>query len=199
MVNNPLAPTMHNPHPSDTDRLLARLRAGTSEAHAALDRAHGGGDFPDLESYGVFLDSQARVFPAAEIALAASEEFRTMPDWRDRLRTPALMRDLARLDRPPPEPMALELDHRPGAAAGLAYVLEGSRLGGRLISRRLAVANLAGAPVEFITHGEDRRFWPSFMTWLSQRDADAAYAQAAVETARATFALFEQAAARKRP
>jgi heme oxygenase len=178
-----------------TDSLLALLRAETSDAHEALDHAHEGGDFADLSGYGRFLESQARLFPPLETWLAGSDEFRTLPEWRDRLRSPALMSDLNHLGLAPPKPMPFLCEDRPGSAAGLAYVLEGSRLGGKLIARRLGEAKLA-APVEFITQGDDRRFWPSFTSWLSTREAGQAYVDAAIAAARAAFEGFLEATRR---
>ena len=173
-----------------TKNLLMLLRSETSEAHETLDRAHDGGDFVDLDDYGRFLEAQARIFPAAEAYLAASEEFRTLPDWSGRLRSDALMADLAALGRNRPPLLSFSFHDRPGIAAGIAYVLEGSRLGGKLIARKLERGGLQDAPVSFIAHGADDRFWPSFTTWLSARDQSEAYAEDALAAANATFGLF---------
>lgn len=166
------------------------LRSETSQAHNTLDRAHDGGDFASVDDYSRFLEAQARIFPAAEAYLAASEEFRTLPDWPDRLRSDALMADLAALGRNQPPLLSFRFEDRPGVAAGIAYVLEGSRLGGKLIARKLERGGLQDAPVSFIDHGADNRFWPSFTTWLSARDQSEAYAEDALAAANATFGLF---------
>jgi len=171
-------------------RMLERLRAETAEAHEDLDRRHEGGQFVRMEDYGRFLEAQARIFPAAEDHLAASAEFRTLSDWSERLRAQALMSDLKALGRPDPTPIAFRFHDRPGVAAGIAYVLEGSRLGGKLIARKLEQAGLGDAPVAFLTQGADRRFWPSFTRWLESREADETYAEDAAAAARATFSLF---------
>lgn len=171
-------------------RMLERLRAETAEAHEELDRSQEGGDFAGMEEYGRFLEAQVRIFPAAEEYLAASPEFRTLSDWSDRLRAGALMSDLKALGRTAPAPIPFRFHDRPGFAAGIAYVLEGSRLGGKLIARKLERAGLADAPVNFLTHGADRRFWPSCTRWLESREADEAYAKDAAAAAHATFGLF---------
>ena len=173
-----------------TQNLLALLRSETSQAHDTLDRAHDGGDFASLDDYGRFLETQARIFPAAEAYLAASPEFRTLSDWADRLRSDALMADLAALGRNQPPLLSFSFEDRPGVAAGIAYVLEGSRLGGKLIARKLERGGLQGAPVSFIAHGADDRFWPRFTAWLSARDQGKAYAEDALAAANATFGLF---------
>ncbi|WP_158285663.1 biliverdin-producing heme oxygenase [Pseudohoeflea suaedae] len=178
-------------------QLLERLRAETAEAHDELDSAHDGGAFAGLAAYGRFLEAQARIFPVAEAALAASGEYRTLPDWDRRFRADALIADLATLGIAPPQSMPFELQDRPGAATGLAYVLEGSRLGGKLIARKLAQAGLHDAPTSFIAHGADQRFWQSFTAWLANRHPDEAFGDAAVASARTAFALFLEATRRE--
>ena len=178
-------------------QLLERLRTETAGAHDKLDRAHDGGAFSDLVDYGRFLEAQARIFPAAEAALASSQEYRTLPDWDRRFRSEALLSDLSGLGIAAPPPIPFDLAQRPGSATGLAYVLEGSRLGGKLIARKLEQAGLENAPTAFITHGASERFWPSFTTWLASRHPDEAYGDAAVASARATFGLFLEATRRE--
>lgn len=70
-------------------------------------------------------------------------------------------------------------------------MLEGSRLGGRVLVRR-ARAGEPGvrAATAYLAHGEGRRFWPTFLTRLERTAEDP---DAVVEGAHRAFAVFEAA------
>ncbi len=176
--------------------LLADLRAATAAHHDRLDMAFSGGAFRDRDGYARFLIMQALVLPSAEALLAGSREYRTLPDWDSRFRSAALAGDLARLGLPMPAPHALDVNAAlPGSAAGVAYVLEGSRLGGRLIAQKLTQAGMGDMPTAFIAHGAEARHWQSFRAWLDGRPSDGAYADAAVQAAIAVFERYIAVAA----
>lgn len=56
----------------------------------------------------------------------------------------------------------------PAFGAGLLYVLEGSRLGARVLARRVRRAG-SDLPLAYLAHGEDEDLWRSFLTWLEAR------------------------------
>jgi heme oxygenase len=170
--------------------IMVRLRAATAEAHAHLER--------DLDllspplSRSRFLALLQRfwgfhvVWEPAVCRHAELAELMT-----PRLRTDLLRRDLLALGLP-----AQEIDHLPrsAAAAGLArslegalgslYVLEGSTLGGRLITKALRRCDWlpSGGLTYFDPHGEETGpLWLQFQRRL--RAMPPPHSHTAVETA----------------
>lgn len=81
--------------------------------------------------------------------------------------------------------------------AGILYVLEGSRLGGSVILRRVLASPDATLHdhVRFLRHGEGLRLWPSFAAWLAADEPAQADRSGAVAGARLAFAAFAGAQA----
>jgi heme oxygenase len=115
------------------------------------------------------------------------------PDWPARRRTDAILADLAALGRPLPPASASPQPPAQAEAAGLLYVLEGSRLGGQLLLRRALASSDARVRdnTRFLRHGEGQRLWPSFAAWLAARPP--AEAGGAVVGALRAFSVFEAA------
>lgn len=175
------------------------LRRETAEAHARLDHGWEGHDLTRRPAYAAFLASMAGALVPLEAWLEASGVATRLPDWPVRRRSAALLSDLAGLGSPPaPIPDLGDLAEVGSAGmAGILYVLEGSRLGGTVILRRV----LAGPDatlhdhVRFLRHGEGLRLWPSFAAWLATDEAARADRLGAVAGARLAFAAFAAAQA----
>jgi len=163
----------------------AALRAATAADHAAVDSAYGGFDLTDPDDYASFLTAHARALPAIETALVTAGEIGFRP------RAHLLAQDLAALDLDMPAPLPIAPPTSPAARAGMLYVIEGSRLGGGLLARQVP-ANLPSAYLS-ATHlsGE----WRALLARLDGEADAAAWRAEAAESARATFALYQQAAA----
>lgn len=168
--------------------LLAELRNNTSDLHDRLDRAISLTPIVSRLGYERFLLMHARVLPVAERWLAAQPLFATLPG--DRLRTAALMRDLEDLKLSAPASAPIAGDG--SSVAGLAYVLEGSRLGARYLLAELAKAG-ARYPVAFLRHGEGEDYWKSFRVWLAAQPASKSAVATAVTSARAAFDAYLEA------
>lgn len=172
--------------------MRALLRGSTAGLHAAVDAR-----FAPLLSCGeagyrsFLLASAAAVLPLEQALLPAGVGS-LLPDWTRRTRTAALRADLADLGvtdvaLPPPPPLA-------GAARvfGALYVLEGSRLGARLLVPDL----LAGgntrvqAATRYLRHGEGHRLWQSFVAHLESSRPVRERSDEAIAGARMAFALF---------
>lgn len=161
------------------------LREATAENHRRVDDAFGRFDLGSAGAYGDFLEAHARALPAVESAVAAAAP------WADfRPRAGCLLADIAKLGRAAPASPALA---PPSAAAawGMAYVLEGSKLGGAVLAGRVA----AGLPTTYL-RGEGPG-WRSFQDALEAAGSgqDETWLEEAKAGARAAFALFERAAA----
>ncbi|MGV0910975.1 biliverdin-producing heme oxygenase [Martelella sp. FOR1707] len=168
--------------------LLAELRNNTSDLHERLDRAVSRTPFASPQGYQRFLLMHARVLPEAERWLAAQPLYATLPG--DRLRTAALARDLDALALSMPAGDCVA--DNSSSVAGLAYVLEGSRLGARYLLGQLAKAG-APYPVAFLRHGEGEDHWKTFRVWLSAQPATQSAVATAVTSARALFDAYLEA------
>jgi heme oxygenase len=166
--------------------LRARLRAATADDHRRTEAGFAAAlaDFPD--SYGDFLTAHAMAFPAIGQALAAALDWQP---WRDRWRD--LAADLAALDLDTPRALTLPPATSAAEALGMAYVLEGSRLGSALLLKSVP----AGLPRAYLAGGSDRAPWVRLQVLLGA--ADPADEAAAIAGARAAFQAFRAAAAQR--
>lgn len=186
------------------------LKIATDDVHARLDAALSTFELGDVEAYGRFLAIHAAALPALEHGLARGGFAALLPEWEAGCRAPALRADLTGLGLrvPPSDPSSGPLsgpssggaiDLAEGAAWGTAYVLEGSRLGGKVLARR---ARAAGHPevlanMRFLDHA-DGPVWSTFLRALETALRDEAALCGAMRGAHAAFAAFEAAAAGRR-
>ena len=172
-----------------------RLRAVTREAHERVDHRFSRYDLGDPEQYRGFLEAHHAVLPACERMLEASGAANLVEGWAHRVRTPALVADLVDLGAHPARDAPTRKRLTPAAAFGMMYVLEGSRLGGAILARRV----LAGASIQcrgatrYLRHGEGLRLWPSFLAALEASSEVHNDPDAVVASAIETFGLFEPA------
>jgi heme oxygenase len=168
------------------------LRAATSELHALVDARFSGPFDRDEEAYAGFLAALARVVVPLERALEQGGVEHVLPDWAERRRSEALANDLADLEEPLRDPMPVDPVDGEARQFGMLYVLEGSRLGGKLLLQR-ALAHpqqQVRSATRYLAHGADKAFWPSFVSRLESSEAVAASPDEAVAGARAAFTLF---------
>lgn len=183
------------PTASERGDLRHFLRHGTAEAHRRLDTMLSAFDLSTRAGYRRFLEVNAAALLPLEDALVRSGVTRLFPDWPRRARRDVLMHDLQRLGgalRPLP-------DLRPFDAAGVLgtlYVLEGSRLGAKVVVRTVAASSdpVVAEATAYLRHGLGERLWPDFLAILEREGAAQARAPM-LDAARRAFALFEQAAA----
>ncbi|MBB3911674.1 biliverdin-producing heme oxygenase [Sphingomonas desiccabilis] len=165
----------------------ALLRETTRAAHERVDAAFARFDLADRDSYAAMLVAHARALPVAEAAMAAAP---ALPLWRPR--TPLLAQDLADLGQPLPPELPLALPQEAAAVAGLAYVVEGSRLGGVYLARQVG----AGLPARYLSAAHEKGEWRAFLAWLDQAGeaGGSGWIEAALAGAAAGFSLYQQAA-----
>ncbi|MBS9403419.1 biliverdin-producing heme oxygenase [Halomonas sp. TRM85114] len=190
--------------------LLARLREATHHDHHRLDR------HPrlsrllksdlDPESYVDALvglhgaqssleDAVRRGLESRVVVLPAGEGYRLDE------RAPALRDDLERLGGKPFDgafaPLAVP---RLETLLGLLYVLEGSRLGARVIAKHVRASLGPTVPLRFFAEAHGATHWPSFITFAERLFSERAVAEPrgpvasadeAALGARAAFALFQ--------
>jgi len=169
------------------------LRAATSDAHARVDAAFSRLDLACPADYRRFLAAQAGALLPLEAALDRAGAEAVLPDWPARRRSAALLEDLRRLGQPPGRPLPV-IGDGPGWVLGALYVLEGSRLGGQVLRRRV----LAGpdpacrAATSYLSHGIGRHPWPDFVHALDTSPYGLADPASVVDGALDAFLLFEQ-------
>lgn len=179
------------------------LKAATEGQHHSLDRGFAALDLKNRNDYRCFLVAQAAVLMPLENWLTQQGIADVLPDWPARQRREAMAADLAGLDTAAPAEDDVSAFDRPTRPLllGVAYVLEGSRLGAQYLSR--AVANSPDRSVRdnmrFLGHGAGQKLWPGFLDILEREAADPAAAVEATAGARATFDLFLRSQQRHAP
>ncbi|EHH67615.1 biliverdin-producing heme oxygenase [Gluconobacter morbifer] len=170
------------------DDPLSELRTVSRRIHEDVDQAFGRFDLGERNSYGRFLQAHARVLPAVEHVLL---RYDTLPSWSPR--GPLLLADLEQLGLSVPDSLPVQLPQGDAAALGALYVLEGSRLGGRVLSRQVE----AGLPHAYLSAGHEKGSWPAFLGELQARlKAESPQGrQSAMEGVVKTFELFRESAA----
>lgn len=148
------------------------LRQATRAAHHDLDHhpllAPLVREGLSLAAYADALAGLHGIQAAAEQAAAAGLTGGNYP-WQPRLAD--LAADLAALGRTPwPRTLPPPPCTAPGAVIGLMYVLEGSRLGARVIARQSAL-QLPRAPRRFFSGPPPD--WTAFTVWAASQDTPA--------------------------
>lgn len=173
-----------------------QLKAATRRAHERVDQRYSEFDLADAGHYRRFLIAHQAVLPACEQLLTRSGAVRLLADWPLRLRTPALLADLATVGASPVPAAHTIAPLSPAAAFGMLYVTEGSRLGGAVLAQRVlhnADARCRAA-TRYLRHGEGRRFWPSFLATFETALDLIGPLDLVIASALGTFELFEAAA-----
>jgi heme oxygenase len=181
---------MTEPPPTTPSSVRMKLRIATASAHARLDAL--AADFPlsTREGYADFLAAHAAALIPIEQALAEAGVNDVLPDWPARCRSGAIMRDLDLLRA---DLRAITIPPICGEAEifGTLYVLEGSRLGARVILQNLD-ARVAGSATNYLRHG-DTRLWQSFLAALEASPPAQEEFSVTLDAALATFETFERA------
>lgn len=199
-----MSPSLNVPSPGSP---LSSLRAATHERHERIDRLMDVGRMADRQRYRRVLQVFDLFLAGWEQAVAAA-----LPEswgaWlQARSRRAFLRRDLHALAVPP---LARRFEFPPlagpDAAWGSLYVMEGSALGGQVITRALAASGLGPDTGAAYFHGfgaETGAMWREFRALLD-RELDAPErVERACAAARDTFdqltALLEQALHERTP
>ena len=168
-----------------------RLREATAPDHEQVDAAFSRFDLGTRAGYIAFLQAQAAAFLPVERAIEDNDVAAILSDWPARRRSHLLTADLAALGAKPDGGIAAPPLPSSSAVLGAVYVLEGSRLGGRLLARSVP----AELPRSFIGSG-DPALWRRLIEALDKAIATEEQMYAATVAARAVFACFSQGARR---
>lgn len=164
------------------------LKAATESLHQVLDGVVTTLDLADPLQYRQFLEASAAALLPIEQLLTDSRVEEVLTDWPQRKRGDALRADLVALGG---AFEGMQLDRRsvtPAQMLGVLYVIEGSRLGARVIAQRLP----GHVHARSYLGSTDTALWRGFLEFLEA----AAAPWDAVETVAAacwTFTVFQQA------
>ncbi|WP_422010645.1 biliverdin-producing heme oxygenase [Reyranella sp.] len=170
------------------------LRAATAALHDEVDARFSGPFETDKSAYAAFLVALARAVRPLEAALEEGGVERILPDWAERRRSQALERDLEILAVPVPAAIPVGVTRDEARVYGRLYVLEGSRLGGRVLVKR-ALANAdpkVRAATNYLRHGVGADYWRGFLERLERSAAVAASPERTMLGAREAFGLFRE-------
>ena len=131
------------------------LRAATAINHAAVDEAFSAYDLSEICSYREFLTAHAAALIPLEQKLSNSGV--VLPRWIPRM--PLLKADLRFLRSRLPTPPPIVEDFSAAMLHGVLYVVEGSRLGGRVLSQRVGT----GLPKAYLCAVHAKGDWRSFL------------------------------------
>lgn len=167
------------------------LRTATSDDHDRVDAAFARFDLADRDDYIRFLLAQAEAFLPVEGAIDDADAAAILPDWPARRRSALLLDDLRRLGAAPAPAQPGSSFRSREEIFGAIYVLEGSRLGGRLLERSVP----ADLPRSFIGT-TDNGLWRNLIEVLDTQLLSEDQHRLAIGAARRVFALFEAGALR---
>lgn len=176
--------------------VLAALRAATQDIHARLDSALPlARESATLADYACHLHALQGWLAALDGAVCGPQE---PAGWSERQRQRRALvaqdlhdcgdaaRGLPELPSAPVQPFL-----GPHHGWGVAYVVEGSQLGGTVLYRRLQAA-LAPHPLRYLREGGGSGQWPAFMAGLRAAVQGPAAVAAACAGAVAAFDLLVQ-------
>ena len=168
------------------------LRSATAKDHAEVNDRFASLIGRGVAGYREFLQLSAAAVGPVEEALREAHVERILPDWEDRSRTASLRADLAELGvtTPPavwPPPLGGEAHQ-----FGVVYVLEGSRLGAKVLVRRLLASSDSQTlhAMRYLRHGEGLPLWQTFVERLESSAAVRRSPADAIAGAHAAFRWF---------
>lgn len=183
----------------ENPRIMERLRSETAEEHRRLEaRLDMRKALASPSTYRRLLEGFYGIYAPLEDVLAT----RLGREWQYRRKLPWLRADLKQLGATEDDIARLPLCQKlpelatPGELLGCLYVVEGSTLGGQVISRMISAA-LGLAPGSgaafFAGYGpETPERWREFRGQLEKEVTSNEMADEATKSARATFDTFEK-------
>jgi heme oxygenase len=168
------------------------LRAATATLHAEVDARFSGPFGTDRMAYEAFLTALACAVLPLERALEEGGVGRLLPDWTERRRSEALKQDLEMLGVAVPPALDVSVTTDEARLFGRLYVLEGSRLGGKLLVKSAAESGdpKVRAATHYLGQGSGADLWRGFLQRLEASDAVKSSPQRTLLGAREAFGLF---------
>ncbi|WP_066722054.1 biliverdin-producing heme oxygenase [Sphingomonas pituitosa] len=166
-----------------------RLRESTGAAHARVDTLFSRFDLARRDDYAGLLAAHAEALLPVEALLDRGGAEAITGDWPQRRRAGVIQVDLDALGIRVPTPKAEDSVTSSAAMAGMLYVLEGSRLGGRFLARSVPDS----WPRAYLGSHQPPHMWPELLEKLEAFLYEPAALETAVTAANQTFGRFEAA------
>ena len=181
---------------SSRNVLHQHLKLATAAAHSNLECLLAKrGYFDSREQYTGYLQRFLAFQDEAERALDVAMAAQVIPDWKERRRAHLARADLACLNaeegRFPRSTGRLPQIENCEQVLGVAYVLEGSTLGGAYLLKQLAPLGITASHggLYLASYGSDRsRMWQRFLFTLEEAHLRRARAESIAAAAIASFA-----------
>lgn len=166
-----------------TQSVIDAVRAATASDHRRTEESFAGALAALPASYGAYLQAHALAFPAVGRALSAGFDWQPWQDrWDD------LQQDLRALGLDAPRAMPLNPAASAAEGLGMAYVLEGSRMGSAVLLKSIP----EHLPAAYLRGGLALAPWRRLKDLLAA--ADPATSDAVIAGARKAFNAFSIAA-----
>lgn len=151
------------------DTAHAFLRAATHVWHERVEEGFAPLDLQEVGGLTQFLRRQAAALLPLERELETRAVEEILPDWPERRRSDALQADLLHLGAAPLDTSLRANLSTHAERLGALYVLEGSRLGGRMLCRRVlgSADPRTRAAVAYLSHSGPRQGWRVFLDILN--------------------------------
>lgn len=158
-----------------------QLRTATDSLHQQVDAQAGEFDLATPGGQSAFLQMMVRGLSAVEPALDRGGVAEAFPSWPARRRLEVAREELGKGAKSSPE---RPLEYADEAEMwGALYVLEGSRLGSRLLAREAPGSR-------FLRLSAEDRTWPDFLKSLAEAHHRLDDSDAMIRGAEKTFAAF---------
>lgn len=167
------------------------LRTATADCHRRVDQIYSTARLSDRLAYGNFLRAQAAACLPLEASLERAGVAGVVEDWPERVRGPLILADLAELEIEKPALAEAPAMTSAPAMLGALYVLEGSRLGAKLLKRSVP----ANFPAAFLA-GTRSLSWRSFLARIDHHLGTSERRAEAIDAARRVFSVFEESGRR---
>lgn len=166
-----------------------RLREATGAAHARVDALFSRFDLARRDDYAGLLAAHAEALLPVEALLDQGGADAITEDWPQRRRGGVIQVDLDALGVAVPESDAEDTELSAAAMAGMLYVLEGSRLGGRFLARGIPDS----WPRAYLGSQQPPHMWRELLAKLDALLYMPEALEIAVTAANQTFGRFEAA------
>lgn len=166
-----------------------RLREATGAAHARVDALFSRFDLARRDDYAGLLAAHAEALLPVEALLDQAGADAIIADWPQRRRASILQVDLDALGIPLPAPKTDDSAPSDAAMAGMLYVLEGSRMGGRFLARLVPDS----WPRAYLGSHQPPHMWSELLEKIDALLYEPESLEVAVTAANQTFGRFEAA------
>ncbi|WP_232318626.1 biliverdin-producing heme oxygenase [Sphingomonas sp. TDK1] len=165
------------------------MREATGAAHARVDTLFSRFDLARRDDYAALLAAHAEALLPIEALLDQGGAGAVTADWPQRRRGSVIQVDLDALGVVLDSADVEDAVPSDAAMAGMLYVLEGSRLGGRFLARSVP----ENWPRAYLGSHQPAHMWPELLAKLDVLLYEPETLEAAVTAANQTFGRFEAA------